>query len=262
MKLYVQPEISILHKPTHQCLWCRKRQSGEAAWRHPPPLSRWCVSAPKQAAAFLQGQKSAMADMGWEVNPDKIVHERWWWRGEKEELWTHFPYRSRWLVLQISKLSLFFSKTKTKMKVDFAPLDVPLHRRVQTAAVLQWVFSFLGLGKYQDFSAGWVTHPKRYSLNDPFELMLKHVCSADVLEVYKWEVKNVQNVSRRVFYMLKFVCSWRNFAIVSVHFWRMCWKSCEFQLPELSMNGFSLLLETVAVGLAASTSITLGYMPF
>ncbi|KAG7222810.1 hypothetical protein INR49_016062 [Caranx melampygus] len=31
------------------------------------------------------------------------------------------------------------------MKVDFAPLDVPLNRRLQTASVLQWVFSFLGL---------------------------------------------------------------------------------------------------------------------
>lgn len=31
--------------------------------------------------------------------------------------------------------------------VDFAPLNVPLNRRLQTAAVLQWVFSFLGLGK-------------------------------------------------------------------------------------------------------------------
>uniref|UniRef100_A0A8C7WQ27 Acyltransferase n=1 Tax=Oryzias sinensis TaxID=183150 RepID=A0A8C7WQ27_9TELE len=42
-------------------------------------------------------------------------------------------------------VSVLLKKTKTKMKVDFAPLDVPLHRRVQTAAVLQWVFSFLGL---------------------------------------------------------------------------------------------------------------------
>ncbi|TKS83793.1 2-acylglycerol O-acyltransferase 2-A [Collichthys lucidus] len=31
------------------------------------------------------------------------------------------------------------------MKIDFAPLQTPLHRRLQTAAVLQWVFSFLGL---------------------------------------------------------------------------------------------------------------------
>ncbi|XP_023197571.1 2-acylglycerol O-acyltransferase 2 [Xiphophorus maculatus] len=32
-----------------------------------------------------------------------------------------------------------------KMKIDFAPVDVPLIRRLQTAAVVQWVFSFLGL---------------------------------------------------------------------------------------------------------------------
>ncbi|XP_064208672.1 2-acylglycerol O-acyltransferase 2 [Anguilla rostrata] len=31
------------------------------------------------------------------------------------------------------------------MKIEFAPPDVPLPRRLQTAAVLQWVFSFLGL---------------------------------------------------------------------------------------------------------------------
>lgn len=32
------------------------------------------------------------------------------------------------------------------MKIEFAPLNIPLRRRLQTAAVLQWVFSFLGLG--------------------------------------------------------------------------------------------------------------------
>ncbi|NXK34828.1 MOGT2 acyltransferase, partial [Piprites chloris] len=31
------------------------------------------------------------------------------------------------------------------MKVEFAPRSVPLRRRLQTAAVVQWVFSFLGL---------------------------------------------------------------------------------------------------------------------
>jgi len=33
------------------------------------------------------------------------------------------------------------------MKINFAPADVPLVRRIQTAVVLQWVFSFLALGK-------------------------------------------------------------------------------------------------------------------
>ncbi|KAG7282642.1 hypothetical protein CRUP_017568 [Coryphaenoides rupestris] len=33
------------------------------------------------------------------------------------------------------------------MKIEFAPRDVPLHRRLQTAAVLQWVYSFLALGE-------------------------------------------------------------------------------------------------------------------
>lgn len=32
------------------------------------------------------------------------------------------------------------------MKVEFAPINIPLARRVQTAAVFQWVFSFLLLG--------------------------------------------------------------------------------------------------------------------
>lgn len=33
------------------------------------------------------------------------------------------------------------------MKIEFAPLNVPLHRRLQTAAVVQWVFSFLALAQ-------------------------------------------------------------------------------------------------------------------
>ncbi|XP_076842344.1 2-acylglycerol O-acyltransferase 1-like [Brachyhypopomus gauderio] len=33
------------------------------------------------------------------------------------------------------------------MKVEFAPLNIPLRRRLQTAAVVQWVFSFLALAQ-------------------------------------------------------------------------------------------------------------------
>lgn len=34
------------------------------------------------------------------------------------------------------------------MKLRFAPLNIPLQRRLQTAAVLQWVFSFLALAQF------------------------------------------------------------------------------------------------------------------
>ncbi|KAM6960461.1 2-acylglycerol O-acyltransferase 1 [Tautogolabrus adspersus] len=33
------------------------------------------------------------------------------------------------------------------MKIEFAPLNIPLRRRLQTAATLQWVFSFLALAQ-------------------------------------------------------------------------------------------------------------------
>ncbi|KAM9414374.1 2-acylglycerol O-acyltransferase 1 isoform 2-T2 [Pholidichthys leucotaenia] len=33
------------------------------------------------------------------------------------------------------------------MRIEFAPLNVPLRRRLQTAAVLQWLFSFLALAQ-------------------------------------------------------------------------------------------------------------------
>ncbi|KAF3841490.1 hypothetical protein F7725_007352 [Dissostichus mawsoni] len=42
-------------------------------------------------------------------------------------------------------LGFYFSSLMNNMKVDFAPLEIPLQRRLQTAAVAQWVFSFIGL---------------------------------------------------------------------------------------------------------------------
>ena len=33
------------------------------------------------------------------------------------------------------------------MKVEFAPLNIPLARRLQTAAVVYWLLSFLVFGK-------------------------------------------------------------------------------------------------------------------
>lgn len=57
------------------------------------------------------------------------------------------------------------------MKIDFAPVDVPVHRRLQTAAVLQWVYSFLGLGEYV------------YSVLGT-EIMCKYVCAVLIALYY------------------------------------------------------------------------------
>ncbi|KAF7650650.1 hypothetical protein LDENG_00122660 [Lucifuga dentata] len=46
---------------------------------------------------------------------------------------------------QLQRFGLSLSSLVANMKINFAPYDVPLHRRLQTAVVLQWVFSFLGL---------------------------------------------------------------------------------------------------------------------
>lgn len=41
------------------------------------------------------------------------------------------------------------------MKVEFAPINIPLKRRMQTVAVLQWIFSFLLLGNSLPPSCPW-----------------------------------------------------------------------------------------------------------
>lgn len=55
-----------------------------------------------------------------------------------------------WLCTLHSPLASFSLRAvhaEAKMKIEFAPRSVPLQRRLQTAAVAQWVCSFLGLGK-------------------------------------------------------------------------------------------------------------------
>lgn len=55
-----------------------------------------------------------------------------------------------WLFLFTTSCSASdcLSSLVGNMKAHFAPLNVPFHRRLQTIAVLQWVYSFLGLGEF------------------------------------------------------------------------------------------------------------------
>lgn len=48
---------------------------------------------------------------------------------------------------QAAALGAALARHGRAMKVEFAPLNIPLARRLQTAAVLQWLLSFLLLGK-------------------------------------------------------------------------------------------------------------------
>ncbi|XP_070411758.1 2-acylglycerol O-acyltransferase 2 isoform X2 [Nothobranchius furzeri] len=68
--------------------------------------------------------------------------------GEKGRLWTHFlggPSCSQQQQQQQQQHSGLFLVFYGKMKIAFAPVNLPLQRRLQTAAVLAWVFSFLAL---------------------------------------------------------------------------------------------------------------------
>lgn len=58
------------------------------------------------------------------------------------------PLYSLFFVASGCSASVCRSSLVGNMKINFAPLDLPLQRRLQTAAVLQWVFSFLGLGEF------------------------------------------------------------------------------------------------------------------
>ena len=44
-------------------------------------------------------------------------------------------------------LATAFARHRRTMKVEFAPLNIPLARRLQTAAVVYWLLSFLVFGK-------------------------------------------------------------------------------------------------------------------
>ena len=48
---------------------------------------------------------------------------------------------------QATALSAALARHGRAMKVEFAPLNIPLARRLQTAAVLHWLLSFLLFGK-------------------------------------------------------------------------------------------------------------------
>ncbi len=75
---------------------------------------------------------------------DKTVNRRWWWRGNRADF---VPTSLALVFTASSSSSVCLSSLVGIMKVQFAPLDLPLSRRLQTASVLQWVFSFLGLGE-------------------------------------------------------------------------------------------------------------------
>lgn len=88
-------------------------------------------------------------------NWDKTVTYSWRWRGRESDfgltlLRLLLTFSPGVLLPDLSLLShclaLLLSLSPT-MKIDFAPSDVPLTRRLQTASVVQWVFSFLGLGE-------------------------------------------------------------------------------------------------------------------
>lgn len=87
------------------------------------------------------------------TNPNQAVCEirltmgRGWEVGGWEER-TLDPLYGLFFVASGCSTSARLSSLVGNMKIDFAPLDLPLSRRLQTAIVLQWVFSFLGLGEF------------------------------------------------------------------------------------------------------------------
>lgn len=79
------------------------------------------------------------------VSVDKTVNRRWRQWVERSRLWTHLIHSSS--LPPAAAPRLYFTFTMEKMKINFAPVDLPIRRRLQTAMVLQWVYSFLGLGE-------------------------------------------------------------------------------------------------------------------
>lgn len=115
------------------------------------------ILRPNFAQLFASGVKSpigVISRYSWVIIISLAVNNQIRWQqmqggGEQAKTWcqtlTPAWKSQRCADLSASRRLLPFSGLD--MKVCFAPADVPLVRRIQTAVVLQWVFSFLALGK-------------------------------------------------------------------------------------------------------------------
>lgn len=147
----------ILHNHAKHCLSCICREicTLKAEWKgfltSPWPTVLWLGALDLNliyAAASLKGQKSDLVDgrRNQSVYWVKISLSTPGGGGEVRR--EDFGPTSQAVLLGLfGSASVCVSSLMENMKIDFAPLDVPLHRRLQTTAVVQWVFSFIALGE-------------------------------------------------------------------------------------------------------------------